>query len=45
MAEPVVEDDTYVEYDVVDVDRGDHVVGILDEVVDVSWMEDVNITV
>ena len=31
MVEPVVEDD--VEYDVVDVDRGGHVVGFLDEVV------------
>ena len=36
MVEPVVEDDTYVEYDVVDVDRGGHVGGVLDEVVCVS---------
>ena len=45
LVEPVVEDDTYVEYDVVDVDRGGHVVGVLDEVVCVLWMEDINITV
>ena len=43
MVEPVVEDDTYVEYDVVD--RGGHAVGVLDEVVCVLWMEDINITV
>ena len=30
LVEPVVEDDTYVEYDVVE---GGHVVGVLDEVV------------
>ena len=45
LVEPVVEDDIYVEYDVVDVDRGDHgfmlfddgnvVIIVLDEV-DVS---------
>ena len=33
LVETVVEDDTYVEYDVVDIDRGVHVVGVLDEVV------------
>ena len=38
LVEPVVEDDTYVEllYDVVDIDRGGHVVGVLDGVVCVS---------
>ena len=43
LVEPVVEDDTYVEYDVVDVDRGGRgfmlinvVVGVLDGFVDVS---------
>ena len=51
LVKPVVEDDIV---DVVDVDRGDHgfmlfddgnvVVSVLDEV-DVSWMEDINITV
>ena len=53
LVEPVVEDDAYV--DVVDFDRGDHgsvlfdnsnvVGGVFNEVVDVSWMEDINITV
>ena len=33
LVETVVEDDMYVEYDVVDVDRGGHVGGVLDEVV------------
>ena len=53
LVEPVVEDDIV---DVVDVDRGDRglfvlfddgnvVVSVLNEVVDVSWMEDINITV
>ena len=45
LVEPVVEDDMYVEYDVVDVDRGGNVGGVLDEVVCVLWMEDINITV